>query len=246
MTWHDTTGCVSDHGSVVSISIGSTCGSVGGVEISSTCSESGSVTTTATCRYRYRNTVKCEYGLQQISHGNITQDFCLGYLRWLSCSCSNWSSLHGWSRWRASLWIGRSMAGSLQDTHQPTFNVSVGYFSGREGTTRGQILLDGRYRSSPGSHQQLGRWVRTASQWYRSTAPAPGKSPVSPGSRQSTARRRNPRAYLRSSVFLSSTCTLQQNLSDQSMSWNSSQSLTLHFCSISPVHFLKQCCCSGQ
>lgn len=40
--------------------------------------------------------------------------------------------------------------------------------------------------------------------------------------------------------------TKNHNLSDQSISCYGSQSLTLHFCSISPVHFLKQCCCSGQ
>ena len=112
-------------------------------------------------------------------------------------------------------------------------------------------------RSIPVPPPQPAHWARRAWQWCRSAAPAPGRSPGSPGSRRSAAAERSPRAgggvrgswvslsdrdtdFNTSVSFLSSPCTLL------STSYNSSQSLTLHFCSISPVHFLKQCCCSGR
>lgn len=63
-------------------------------------------------------------------------------------------------------------------------------------TPSGQISLDETCQGSPGFHQQLRHWVRTAWQWYRSTTPAPERSPVFPGSHQSTASQRNPRAHM--------------------------------------------------
>lgn len=51
----------------------------------------------------------------------------------------------------------------------------------------GQMSLQ---QSSPGFHLQRGHWVQTAWPWCRSTAPAPGRSPESPGSRQSAAGQR--------------------------------------------------------
>ena len=48
----------------------------------------------------------------------------------------------------------------------------------------------------PEMNQQPERWGRTAWQWYRSTAPAPGRWPASPRSHQSTASQRNQTARL--------------------------------------------------
>lgn len=55
----------------------------------------------------------------------------------------------------------------------------------------GEMSLSECIKASPGFLRQRGRWVQTAWRWCRSAAPAPGRSPESPGSRQSAAKQRH-------------------------------------------------------